>query len=93
MKKMMREVSPVYYVTRHSPPVLQIHGDRDGTIPHKHAIHLQTTAEEVGASVEVITVKGAGHGLGGEGGYTPDLEINIQSTIRFALKQLTAETV
>ncbi len=90
LKAMMREVSPVKYVRKDSPPVLQIHGDKDGTIPHKHALHLKSIADKVGAQVDVITVKGAGHGFGGPG-TSPDMDSLIDSTVEFTLKQLFSE--
>lgn len=90
LKAMMREVSPVTYLTEHSPPVLQIHGDRDGTIPHKHALHLQKMAARVGAAVHVITVKSAGHSFQAGNAQVPNIENIIRATVDFTLQRMTA---
>jgi hypothetical protein len=41
LKRMMREVSPVYYLTQEGSPEPQVHGNKDGTILQKHAVHLR----------------------------------------------------
>lgn len=56
-----REVSPVNFLTADSPPLLLIQGDRDTTIPVKHAVHMQQRAQAVGAPVDVLIVRNAGH--------------------------------
>jgi acetyl esterase/lipase len=47
-----REVSPVNYLTKDSPPLLMIQGDQDTTIPVKHADHMQQRAGATGAPGE-----------------------------------------
>ena len=59
--KLYREMSPINYLTKDSPPLLMIQGDKDTTIPVKHAWHIQKKAEELKAPVEVLIVKNAGH--------------------------------
>jgi alpha-L-fucosidase len=86
LKAMMCEVSPVRYLTKDSPPMLQFHGDRDGTIPLKHGKLLQKKAAEVGASFQLITVKGAGHGFSEKN--TPSAERINETTVEFVLKHL-----
>lgn len=56
-----REVSPVNYLTKDSPPLLMIQGDKDTTIPVKHAYHMQQKAEAIGAPVEIMIIKNSGH--------------------------------
>jgi uncharacterized protein (DUF2345 family) len=51
---------------------------------------LKSIADKVGAQVDVITVKGAGHGFGGPG-TSPDMDSLIDSTVEFTLKQLFSE--
>ena len=58
LKRMMREVSPVYYLTQEGSPEPQVHGNKDGTILQKHAVHLRKKAKTVGASVKALTVRG-----------------------------------
>ena len=56
-----REVSPVNYLSASSPPLLMIQGERDTTIPVHHAHYMQERAKAVGAPVEIMIVKNAGH--------------------------------
>ena len=57
----MREVSPINYLTKQSPPLLMFQGDKDTTIPIHHAYQMKEKADEVGAPVEIVIVKNAGH--------------------------------
>lgn len=57
----VREVSPVQYLEPNSPPLLLIHGDGDETIPIKQAYYMKNRANEIGARVETMYVKNAGH--------------------------------
>lgn len=59
--RLYREVSPVNYLSASSPPLLMIQGDRDTTIPVHHAYAMQERAKAVGAPVEIMIVKHAGH--------------------------------
>ncbi len=67
LRGMMKKISPVTYLRKDSPPILSIHGDRDILIPKQHYAFLKESADKIGARVEVVIVKGAGHGFSGEG--------------------------
>ena len=56
-----REMSPVSYLTKDSPPLLMIQGDKDTTIPVKQAYRMQEALKTIDAPVEVLIVKNAGH--------------------------------
>ena len=56
-----REVSPVNYLSPSSPPLLMIQGDKDTTIPVKHAYFMQQKAEQLQAPVETMIIKNSGH--------------------------------
>jgi dipeptidyl aminopeptidase/acylaminoacyl peptidase len=56
-----REMSPINYLTPTSPPLLMIQGDKDTTIPVKHAYYMQEKAAALGAPVEILIVKNSGH--------------------------------
>ncbi|MEM7387438.1 MAG: alpha/beta hydrolase, partial [Verrucomicrobiota bacterium] len=56
-----REMSPVRYLTKASPPLLLIQGDKDTTIPVKHAHYMKERAQKLKASVDAIIVKNSGH--------------------------------
>ncbi len=59
--RLYREMSPITYLKKDSPPLLMIQGDSDTTIPVKHAYHMEKKAKELGAPVEILIVKNAGH--------------------------------
>jgi len=48
-----REVRPINYLSKDSPPLLMIQGDRDTTIPVKHAYYMKKKAAAVDAPVEI----------------------------------------
>ena len=56
-----REMSPINYLKPTSPPLLMIQGDKDTTIPVKHAYYMQEKAEALRASVEIMIIKNSGH--------------------------------
>ncbi len=56
-----REVSPINYLSSKSAPLLLIQGDKDTTIPVKHAYYMQLKAREIEAPVEIMIIKNSGH--------------------------------
>ncbi|MCX6854535.1 MAG: alpha/beta hydrolase [Verrucomicrobia bacterium] len=56
-----REMSPIQYLKKSGPPLLMIQGDKDTTIPVKHAHYMKEEAEATGAPVEIMIIKNAGH--------------------------------
>lgn len=55
-------VSPLSYVRRDLPPILTIHGDADPTVPYGHATRLHGALQAAGATSELLTIPGGGHG-------------------------------
>lgn len=58
---LIREVSPINYMTANSPAFLMIQGDKDTTIPVKHAYYLDAKAKELNVPVEIMIINNAGH--------------------------------
>jgi acetyl esterase/lipase len=56
-----REMSPINYLKKCSAPLLMIQGDKDTTIPVKHAYYMDEKAKKIGAEVTTIIVNNAGH--------------------------------
>ena len=56
-----KEMSPVNYLHKNSAPLLMIQGDKDTTIPVKHAYYMAEKAKEVDAPVTTLIIKNAGH--------------------------------
>ena len=59
--KLYREMSPVTYLRKDSPPLLMIQGNKDTTIPVKHAYRMAKEAEKLGAPVKTLIVNNSGH--------------------------------
>lgn len=55
-------VSPVHYVSKDSPPFLILHGDRDALVPYAQSVGLAERLSNVGVSVILQKLPGAGHG-------------------------------
>jgi len=59
-----RQLSPIYSVSRRSPPTLLVHGDRDEVVPLQQSQSFVDRLKEVGVPAELVVKKGAGHDLG-----------------------------
>lgn len=62
-KEMLKEASPVEYVTADAPPFLIIHGEYDNLVPPAQAQLFYTRLLKAGVPAELIIVKNAGHGF------------------------------
>ena len=60
--QLMKEASPIVYVTPDDPPFLLIHGDADPVVPYERSVEMRAVLNEVGIDAELITVEGGGHG-------------------------------
>lgn len=84
-----REVSPVNYLSRHSPPLLMIQGDRDTTIPVKHAHYMKQKADTLKAPVQIMIVRNAGHNWRKvDADIDPSREVIIKRTVQFFVDRL-----
>ena len=83
--KAFEEMSPYYWITKGSPPLLLLQGDGDATIPLAHATHLKSKADRIGADVKMVIVKNAGHNWRSAGGNPePGVEEIQRITAEFA---------
>lgn len=57
-----KSVSPVYYITKNSPPIFIVHGDADPTVPYQESVSLHKKLQEVGVTTKFITIPGGLHG-------------------------------
>ncbi len=57
-----KKISPIYSVTSNLPPTLIIHGDGDKLVPIQQAQIFVEAAKKAGATAEIITKAGKGHG-------------------------------
>jgi acetyl esterase/lipase len=57
-----KSVSPLTYVRAGLPPILSIQGDADPIVPYSQNVRLRDALTKAGASNELFTVPGGGHG-------------------------------
>jgi acetyl esterase/lipase len=87
--KLYREMSPIQYLKKDSPPLLMIQGDKDTTIPVKHAHYMKEKAEAAHAPVEIMIIKNAGHNWREVGApIEPTTDEIVQHTVHFLTDHL-----
>ena len=87
--RLYREMSPVSYLRKDSPPLLMIQGDKDTTIPVKHAYYMKKRARELGAPVTTLIVKNSGHNWRKVDAPTePSREEIVQASVDFFVSHL-----
>lgn len=64
--------SPLYWVTPRAAPTLCIHGTEDKYVAHEQAVWLVDRMNASGASAELLTLQGAGHGFKGKDAETAE---------------------
>ncbi len=57
-----KKISPVYHVTKETPPTLIIHGDKDFLVPIQQAELMIAKLKEASVPCELVVRKGQGHG-------------------------------
>lgn len=84
-----REMSPINYLTKNSPPLLMIQGDSDTTIPVKHAYYMEKKAKKTKAPVTIMIVNNAGHNWRKvENDIKPTRREIVQTTIDYFVSNL-----
>jgi dipeptidyl aminopeptidase/acylaminoacyl peptidase len=53
--------SPICHLSKHTKPMLLIHGSDDEVVPSRQSIEMAIVAKKVGAPVETVILPGAGH--------------------------------
>ncbi|MBU2929871.1 alpha/beta hydrolase fold domain-containing protein [Winogradskyella psychrotolerans] len=87
IEAMYKEMSPIFYLSKNSPPLFMMAADNDTTIPVAHAYHMKKHADSIGAKVDMFIVKNAGHNWRKAGGdIDPTLEQITNKTVDFMLK-------
>ena len=61
-KALARNLSPIEYVRRGSPPILTVHGDSDQVAPYAQAVRLHQGLDAAGVPNRLITIPGGAHG-------------------------------
>ena len=87
--EMARLLSPVEYLSKTSPAILLLHGEKDPVLSINNSLHMMDVAKEKGADVELLRVKDAGHSFHGKKISPPLEEIN-EASAQFMITRLSA---
>ncbi len=73
MKQAAKEdVSPISFVSKDDPPVMQVHGDHDDIVPIEHAKRMDQKLQEADVKSELLIIPGGNHGVAGAGPQVTD---------------------
>ncbi|HKM45196.1 MAG TPA: alpha/beta hydrolase [Dysgonamonadaceae bacterium] len=61
-QKFVESVSPLYYITKNSPPVYIVHGDADPIVPYDQSVALYEKLKANNVKTKMLTIEGGGHG-------------------------------
>ncbi len=64
---LIKDVSPISFVSKDDPPLMQVHGDQDVIVPLQHASKLHKELQAVGVQSELVVIPGGNHGVAGAG--------------------------
>lgn len=84
--KKLAEISPINYVIPGLPPFLQLHGDKDETVPLEQSLTFQAKMKAAGNQCDLITIPGGIHGMGGWLKLSPDYQDQMIAWLRKTLK-------
>ena len=65
--RLMTDVSPISFVSKEDPPLMQVHGDNDRIVPLQHAQRLDARLRKAGCRSELVIIPGAPHSVAGAG--------------------------
>lgn len=66
----VRSVSPISFVSKDDPPVMQVHGDNDSVVPLQHARNLHDKLKAAGVESQLVVIPDGTHNVAGAGGKT-----------------------
>ncbi len=61
LKQLGKDISPIYHVSKKSPPTFIVHGDKDLLVPLQQSEPMIAKLKEAGVTAELIVHKGGGH--------------------------------
>ncbi|MCB1277376.1 alpha/beta hydrolase [Prosthecobacter sp.] len=82
----LADISPINHIKPGLPPFLQIHGDKDETVPISQSVAFEKKMKAAGNACETITVPGGVHGMGGWAKLGSDYQAQMIAWLRKTLK-------
>ena len=61
----LRDASPLFHVTKKTPPTLLIHGTIDESVPYGQSVNFQAKLRKMDVPCELITIPGGEHRTAG----------------------------
>jgi len=85
-----RQASPMFYVSKDSPPLLLVQGEEDELVPFDQSVRMAEAYKKVGLPVEFLAVKHASHDFEqvGKDPIAPTVDEIRKKTIEFFKKYL-----
>jgi acetyl esterase/lipase len=77
-----KRVSPVNYVTKNTPPIITIHGDKDELVPYAQSVRLHKELDAAGVPNQLVTIPGGNHG-----GFSPEENQRAWEAVRQFLQK------
>jgi dipeptidyl aminopeptidase/acylaminoacyl peptidase len=71
LRKIARDISPIYHIRPDAAPTLILHGDKDDLVPLQQSQTFIAKLKEAGVEARLVVKQGAGHGW-------PDLFTDLQ---------------
>lgn len=65
---LIKDVSPITFVSKDDPPIMQVHGDKDVIVPLEHATKLHERLQSTGVRTELVVIPDGNHGVSGGAG-------------------------
>lgn len=66
--ELIKDVSPLSFVSKDDPPIMQVHGDKDVIVPLEHAVKLHEKLQSTGVRTELVVIPDGNHGVSGGSG-------------------------
>jgi len=82
----LADISPMNHVKPGLPPFLQLHGDKDETVPLSQSVTFEAKMKAAGNSCETIAIPGGIHGMGGWEKLGSDYQAKLIEWLRKTLK-------
>ena len=88
--QLYRQASPIFYVSKDSPPLFLAHGEEDDLVPFEQSVHMADAYRTLGRPVDFIAVKNAGHDFEqvGASPVAPSVDEIHRKTIEFFKRYL-----
>jgi acetyl esterase/lipase len=65
LRRIARDISPIYHISPDDPPTLILHGDKDALVPLQQSETFVARLKEAGVEAKLVVKPGGGHGWPG----------------------------